>query len=62
MMTPGQHRDVFVSAMYRWLELNGVTFSEVTVESPPFTCTVDLNTLKIGMVELIEAFGGSVDL
>jgi hypothetical protein len=61
-MTPQEHREVFVSAIFEWLEMNGVTFGEVTEDSPPFTATLDLNVLKLGMVGLIHAFGGNVDL
>lgn len=56
-MTPEEHREMFTNALYLWLELNGVTFAS-PVGAPPFQVTVDLNKLKIGMAELIRAFGG----
>jgi hypothetical protein len=33
-----------------------VEFTEVN--APPFTCLIDLNRLKLGMRDLIRAFGG----
>lgn len=57
LMTPQQHREEFTGALYRWLEFNGVTFAG-PFDCAPFTAVIDLNRLKIGMVDLIEAFGG----
>ena len=56
-MTPEEHREVFTGALYEWLELNGVTFAD-PIDSAPFTAVIDLNRLKVGMAELIRAFGG----
>jgi hypothetical protein len=57
-VTPEEHRETFTGALYEWLEHSGVEFAEVTADAPPFTCRVDLNKLKISMIQLIEAFGG----
>jgi hypothetical protein len=52
---------VFVNTFYAWLEEHGVIFDEVAADAPPFVARLDLNQLKVGMVDLIRAFGGTVE-
>jgi hypothetical protein len=59
-MTPDEHRETFTGALYEWLELHGVAFEPITA-GPPFMARLDLVQLKVGMVALIEAFGGSFE-
>lgn len=35
-----------------WLESHGVTFAEVSADTPPFTAAIDLNTLKLAVIQL----------
>jgi hypothetical protein len=60
-MTAEEHRELFTAAIYEWLEANGVRFEPITA-GPPFMARLDLNVLKVGMVALIEAFGGHFEL
>lgn len=57
VMTPEEHRDLFSDSLGEWLEENGVKLLSTSIK--PFYCSVDLNKLKLGMVQLIRAYGGN---
>lgn len=57
-MSPEEHRELFTNRLGEWLEENGVVI--MSTEELPFSATVDLNKLKLGMTRLIRAFGGDV--
>lgn len=44
--------DLFENVFHAWLEANGVKFDE-SMTAPPFHCTIDLNALKLGFIELL---------
>ena len=49
--------ELFDNTFCAWLEANGVTFADGTGSfETPFTCTIDPNTLKIGIGELINVY------
>jgi hypothetical protein len=49
--------DLFVNS-YAFLEANGVRFEPITA-GPPFMARIDLNQLKVAVIDLIRAFGGT---
>lgn len=57
-MTPQEHRELFQDALYKWLEANGVGFTKSEWREA-IPAHIDLNKLKIGLIGLIKAHGGS---